>query len=784
MQKRLGWPARLAISAAVVAVASVVAIRTLGSEEEEHAAAANYGAILEAAVEASDTQPECNAASVANRAGMSGSEAKADTHGNDAKTMWCASPAEGQSASIVLDLGRVEPLGEMWVWNYNAQPENGLKDIKIYMSTDGQTWDEWKGDGYPFRLAKADGSDTLRATNLEDGGAQAPVRFEGAPARYVKLVADDKAGKGNWSESGERTFGLSEVRLYRYSREVVYKGQIDPLAATEFPADEAGLSHPENVINHYGMNGVSDSKDVHGNDANTMWLTASDPKAAPSLTVDLGGTYPLGEMRVWNYNGAGADGSDMSDRGMRDVSIMYSIDGHSWAELKGEGYPYRFARADGSGKLKATNLDGNDGVAVTFGGAQARYVKLEPIGGAGEGNWGAADGQGRLYYGLSELRFYSDAGIAAEPAPEWTGLFSRFEAWTGADGIFSIPLDGYDQPGKLGESSRTLFEFSDTFAGRVNGVSGIRESGGIVNNSIGLLTGSKPDPTAIRFDVAPKSADLSLFTPHTPLSQTLPGSWYWLQDGLAKDGELYAFPILMANDPSQPAGFQFAIKGVSMIKVPLGEDGPDYGKQTQVDAPLYAELPAGKEIVFGAGITDNTVASGAPNPDGFLYVYGYINDKNNGKKQMLVARTTPDKLESFADWRFWNGSDWSPRIEESAPLLDGVSPELSVTPMTQGRWKGKYLVVCEQDSVSGKVAYSAGDSPFGPFEQLTPLYYTAEKEDGHGIITYNAKAHPHLSQQGELLVSYNVNTTDAMASSANANIYRPRWLRIREIVPE
>lgn len=778
MRKRLGWKARLALTAAIATGASVLSVRVLRPGGEEHAAAAaSYGTLLRVTAEASDSLEGCDAALAANRSGMSGSEAKADLHGNDAGTSWCASPPEGQAASIVFDAGQVAPLGELWIWNDNEKPERGLKDVRIYTSADGNAWNEYKGEGYPFRFAKADGSESSHATNLEGGDERAPVRFEGLPARYVKIEADGEPDRGNWSANGERAFGLSEVRLYRYSREVVYQGLIDPVGAIDTVAEEAGASHAENAINHYGMNGRSESDDEHGNDPRTMWLMAAEPEAAPSLTVDLGGTYPLGEMRAWNYNGASEDGSAMTDRGIRNVAISYSIDGHIWTELKGEGYPYRLARADGGEKQKA-------GAAIAFGGAQARYVKLEPIGGAGEGNWGAEDPQGKPYYGLSELRFYSDAGIVTEPAPEWTGLFSRFEGWTGADGIYSVPLDGHDQPGKLGEQSRTLFLFSDTFAGRVNGTTGIRETGGIVNNSVGLLSGAKPDPAAIRFDVAPKSADLSLFTPHTPASGALPGNWYWLQDGIAIDGNLYTLPILMAKDPSQPEGFQFAIKGVSLIQVPLGPDGPDYAKQTQTDAPLYAELPDGKEIVFGAGITDNAASSGALDPDGYLYVYGYENDKKNGKKRMLVARTTPDKLQAFADWRFWNGSGWTPNIEESAPVLDGVSPELSVTPMTDGRWKGKYVVVCERDSVSGIVAYATGDSPVGPFEELKPLYYTAEKEQGQGIITYNAKAHPHLSPSGELLVTYNVNTTDGMASSSNANIYRPRWLTIREIGPE
>ena len=54
-----------------------------------------------------------------------------------------------------------------------------------------------------------------------------------------------------------------------------------------------------------------------------------------------------------------------------------------------------------------------------------------------------------------------------EPAPEWDALFDRDSGWTGADGIYSIPLDGNDGLAAAGPASRTLFLFSDTAIGEV-----------------------------------------------------------------------------------------------------------------------------------------------------------------------------------------------------------------------------------------------------------------------------------------------------------------------------
>ncbi|MBB6671196.1 discoidin domain-containing protein [Cohnella nanjingensis] len=793
MIRRMRYVLAGAAAVVVLAAASWWAVGPLGKGSKAKAAeAVGYGSFIPVAAVDGKAMDKCAANRAADQSGMSGAEAKSHTHGNRGGTMWCVRTEAGEAAALTFDLGRVEPLGEMWIWNYNEQDNNspgaglldrGLKDVAVSLSADGDIWEEWRGDGYPYRLAKADGSDRLGPTNLDDG-RHSPIRFGGVPARYVKLTAAEAPGNGNWAaaEGGAdaRVFGLAEARFYRYAREVVYGGLIDPVGASD-AGGEAEASHPENAVNGYGLSGASGKNAAHGNDPRTMWLLRAGPSGEASITVDLGGTYPLGEMRIWNYNGKDEAGSPLGARGLRDVGISYSIDGETWSELKGKGYPYRFAQADGSDRLAATNLDGGH-EAVDFGGVPARYVKLVPQGGAGQGNWGAEEA-GRALYGLSALRFVAGAGVAAEPAPEWTGLFSRYEGWTGADGIFSVPLgDASDQPGSAGADTKTLFLFSDTYAGQVQPVSRARESGAIVNNSVGLLAGALPDPAAIRFEWVPKSADLSLFSPHTEQAKALPGSWYWLQDGIAKDGQLHLFPLLMVKDPAQPPGFQFAIRGVTHISVPLKDGVPDYAAQKQSDTPLYRKLPDGGELVFGAGILDNTKEAGAPQPDGYIYTYGYKAEPT-GDKRLLVARALPAALGDPSQWRFWDGRTWSERIEDAAPLAEGVSPELSVTPMKAGRWQGKYLLVCERNSTGGVVAYAVGDSPAGPFGPMTALYHTPELGQGQDIVTYNAKAHPHLSGEGELLVTYNVNSTSLAENASNADIYHPRWIRIREIGP-
>lgn len=130
----------------------------------------------------------------------------------------------GSEPWICFDLGTIEALDEMWVWNYNAPDDYrvlwwqggtrcGLRDITLAYSQDGQTWCELRTEGHPYRLAPATGKQRMPATNLADG-THRPIRFHGVRARFVRITPDPEIGTGNWG--GDR-FGLSQVRFTRQS---------------------------------------------------------------------------------------------------------------------------------------------------------------------------------------------------------------------------------------------------------------------------------------------------------------------------------------------------------------------------------------------------------------------------------------------------------------------------------------------------------------------------------------------------------------------------------------
>lgn len=696
-----------------------------------------------------------------NNIGMSGSEGRNHTHSNIEDDMWRVTTSEQEeNISIIFDLGSVVPLGEMLIWNYNGvdegseklETDKGLKNVQIFHSTDNENWAEWEGDGYPFRLAQADGTDELYATNL-DGERHSEINFNGEPVQYVKVIANNKPGDGNWSEDSH-VFGLSGVRFFRHATPVVVNGEIIPIGVkTDGINEQMGI---ENMINKFGMK----DSEHHLNDETAMWIGHAQKDESVSLTFDLGGTYPLKEMNVWNYNQKGSE-----DRGLKSIQVFHSMDGEDWTELKGERYPYQLAKGTGDTELSATNLNNEDHSPITFDGIQAQFIKIASE--IEDGNWGAENGT-EMLYGLSEVQFIAAPGIAVEPAYEWDELFSRYDGWTGADGTYSLSLD-IDQ-----EKETNLFLFSDTYIGNVHPVSKQRRQAGMLNNTLAMLEGTEPDPTKINFIWTANISDMNLFTPKTPNSSN--GSWYWLQDGVQIDDELHLFPILMVDDPGGEDNFKFAIGGVTMISVPLSEEGPIIEEQEQIDTPLFKELASEDgNFVFGGTILDLSQDT----DDGYIYVYGY-KDFVSGEKDLVVARTKPENIDDFDEYQYWDGETWSSDMLAASTLINGVSPELSVNYLDSGPYKGKYVATFSKDTLSGYVAISYADSPHGPFSETESLYFVPEAHQDD-VITYNAKAHPQLSAPDELLISYNVNAVTLNKNMSDSDIYRPRWVKVREI---
>lgn len=366
-----------------------------------------------------------------------------------------------------------------------------------------------------------------------------------------------------------------------------------------------------------------------------------------------------------------------------------------------------------------------------------------------------------------QQREINENEFTAEPAPEWTNLFLRKFGWFGGDGIFAIPFSGKDS--EKGDS--LIFLFSDTMIGEINGEK-LKPGYVMINNSMALLKDKTPDSSHITFKMAKESgAYKAIFVPKSDKPDK--DTYFWLGDGFVnpeanKDMFVFAYKITNTNDKSD---FPFKETGNTLIRIQAGSKFP-YKDQVQTDLPFNSYQKDEETISFGAGIFNNSVAAGEKDGDGFVYVYG-IKGVN---KKLVSARVKSAMIGSFDQWEFWDGKNWSHDVKSVAALSDSVSNEMSVSRLA----KGKYALVYQLGGIFPDICMQVGPSPVGPFGPRITLYKTSADIKDPDLFTYNAKAHPALSGDGELLISYNVNSFKFFKIVENKpNLYRPRFIRVK-----
>lgn len=355
-------------------------------------------------------------------------------------------------------------------------------------------------------------------------------------------------------------------------------------------------------------------------------------------------------------------------------------------------------------------------------------------------------------------------------APDWTALFNKNSGWFGGDGIFTIPLNGVE--GRQSSANENiLFVFSDSMIGEVRNDT-LMPGSKMIHNAVAVLKGNKPDENNLKFywDKDQEGKPESVFIPHTPRTQA--GDYYWLGDGFVNqelNNSLYIFGYRVRN--VHEGAFGFKEVGNTLIKIKKNIH-PPYKQQEQMDTPFYLSDKEGESGSFGAGIYVNSKKAKAPQPDGYIYVYGVL----GAKKKLLIARVKPRFFENFDQWTYLDGENWVADIQKADAITDSISNELSLTALPDGR----YALIFQIGGITPIIGMRIGKSPAGPFGPVIKLWDCKDALIKPGYFVYNAKAHPSLAKPGELIISYNVNSFDFFKDlQTDPNLYRPRFIRVK-----
>ena len=167
-----------------------------------------------------------------------------------------------------------------------------------------------------------------------------------------------------------------------------------PIAGADIIATASSMANEFSTPDKTSDGSGLDANDMHAMDPETMWFTGT-VDLDPWIQYEFDEIKKLDVMRVWNSNGSAESAIGW---GVKDVEIVYSVDGDTWDILPDAN---QFSRAPGS-----PAYDQYDEIA--FGGASARYVRLNI-----QSNWGGI----LMSYGLSEVQFSAIPVKARTPEP-------------------------------------------------------------------------------------------------------------------------------------------------------------------------------------------------------------------------------------------------------------------------------------------------------------------------------------------------------------------------------
>lgn len=345
----------------------------------------------------------------------------------------------------------------------------------------------------------------------------------------------------------------------------------------------------------------------------------------------------------------------------------------------------------------------------------------------------------------------SQPKYSVELLPEYDALFNRTEGWTGADGAYSLPL----------ADEVTLWLFSDTWIGEI--IDGRHKDATMINNSIALQTGKEPVTASVKFfwQKTQQGKSVAFFEPEDR------NGFFWISHGIIAGGKLYIFLIQIVKTGEESV-FGFKQISTSLAEIENPNNGPLEWRIKQHKVP-YGKYSKDGDLFFGSAIMK----------DGdFVYIYGVDEDwsKGMGGRSMIVARVPVDKMIDFEQWRFFCNGQWQTELTGASGLFAGTATEYSVCYQTS---IGKYVAVYTEKGMSKNIIMRLSPTPTGPWSNAYRIHECPEVEWHKTYFCYAAKAHPEISLENELIVTYVCNSTDFWQMAADARIYRPRFLKIK-----
>ncbi|MCS6829399.1 MAG: DUF4185 domain-containing protein [Armatimonadota bacterium] len=312
------------------------------------------------------------------------------------------------------------------------------------------------------------------------------------------------------------------------------------------------------------------------------------------------------------------------------------------------------------------------------------------------------------------------------------------------------------------EKERILWLFGDTYFGEVR--NGRRVNARLVmGNSVAIQHGKNAQSARLQFFFGKHEGvyPTAFIRPRTSRG------WFWFGHGLAEGKRLWLFLTHIVPE-GEPGVFGFRSQGAWLAEVLDHSIPPLQWRYHLHQLPFYRR-DSRLHVSFGSAVWSDRR---------WMYVYGTHDDRSHTplRRGLVAARVPMGRMPHFTAWQFWTPDGWSRRWRECSVTGDDVGAEFSVCFVPAVR---KWVMVYSPADLSPEIRLRWADSPVGVWSEPQTVYRCPDVQTGRHVFCYAAKAHPELSAPDELLVTYATNSFETSEVLNNAELYVPRFVRLR-----
>ncbi len=330
--------------------------------------------------------------------------------------------------------------------------------------------------------------------------------------------------------------------------------------------------------------------------------------------------------------------------------------------------------------------------------------------------------------------------------------FPYRDGWLGADAAYSLPID----------ARKSLWLFGDTLVASSGKTT--RRDAKFVRNSIAVSTCD----AAIGWNIEYHWSEPNGTGPRAFFDSETDEFWYWPLDGFIYGRRAYVALAVMRDKPGEEL-FSFDSIGVHLVMIDGLSEHPHQWKLS------YRVLTDGPKVLPGSSVVLW---------DDHVYLFTLYDDVTHQDRHMILTRLPVEWLDSPSGHLEYFAKDhtWKPGIAERDALvvIDTGHSEMSVR---HHAGTGTWIAVSDGGFLSDRIMLRTAESLTGPwsgwrsvhrFPEMTPGSPRYDKDTW----CYAAKEQAQFSGAGDILVTYNCNSSDLSKQLGNTDIYRPQTVVI------